>query len=1017
MVVVLSLVALVLIGGSAYLLRDRFFASTNTDLGAKSFNIKVVDAAGAGVKDAEVAVVFAPTGDVNAQTYFLDPTKADTLKTQQFATNLTADEITHIKADPLAALTDSAYNNKITNPFDESQTFEDWGAAWYTHHTGGNAGCTIEPCFSNLNVIKFTNKEDKTTGSDGILQFKLSYLGQMMNKMVNNHWTAVRVYVHYNGLTTAQNLSDGTFAPDILAAAQAGTGNITIKLPSTNLATVQDGDAGISVLVKNLQDQPVQGATVKLTLKCYKNGNEVYSSDTADSAPLTLTSGADGIAKLTALDWETNIVKKLGPANTNGCPKVTAATEDSQPEGKLTKSLSVRAFYGVDERTAPFVTHGPYPFAYNGSYADSFYVNTSADATGFADPLGTGDTKAAPVFTEALTNTHPLTDGKMAYGDHATLEWAATGTAICKIENVPFGATGSWTSPAVIANKDYSVTCYNGSLETTSTVSVAVGPNPETSVTSGDGLTATWYNNSLDMSQGAFASQTVKVIDFTPSAGANTAAVSAKFTGFIRPPASGDYTFKVTVDDGARLLIDGVNILPADAWGDHSSVVFTSSPVSLSNVISHKIEVNYYNNRNVGNLKVEWAGPGIAGGKAGDTVLKYAVVGSQYLFTTNPLAAAEANVCDSTSWTKDATKAEIAEEVAEGLVAGHAVTIIPAACENKSIVIKNVVVNGDSVASIADGKRHFDNVLITEGAIVTHSSASADYTVDATKKIDWVLNGDLTINGGAKIDVTGKGYPGGVAGTKNATTGAPVCSLTSTATKDGIGTQHTQGGGKGVSGAGQNYAGSGANAGNGGTNGTGLGGVAYQTISNAESVFEFGSGGGAAEVQGSGCFNGGAGGGRVRIIAKGIISVVGSSGIYANGAPSLPITNTNSLASYIYIVFGRHDLLFSTIAAETAAGVPTTLGDYTGVMGGSGAGGTIILGAKSYLSFGRRGDSSGAGIPYNDGYQGSAGATIGSMDQSIQARGGDVPTFSASNIKYTGAPHATTGGGGIVIVK
>jgi hypothetical protein len=959
MVTILSVIALVLIGGSAYFLRDRFSASSNTDLGAKSFNIKVVDANGAGVPNAEVAVVFAPTGDTNAKTYFLDPTKADALKTQQFATGLTADEITNIKANPLSALTNSLYNSKITNPFDDSQSFEDWGMAWYAHHTGGNAGCTIEPCFSNLTVIKFTNKEDKTTDASGNLVFKLSYLDKMMNKMVNNNWTAVRVYVHYNGMTTAQNLSDGTFAPNILAKAQAGADNIiTITLPSTALATVVDGDAGISVLVKNLKDQPVQGATVKLTMQCYKNGTSVYNSDTAndgaDAKPLTITSGADGIAKLTALGWENSIVKKLGPSNTNGCPKITAATEDSQPEGKLTKSLSIRAYYG-DERIAPLVSHGPYPFMYNSSYADFFYVNTSADATGFADPLGTGDTRQAPVFTKALTNTHPLTDGKMAYGDHATLEWAATGTARCKIEGEIFGATGSWTSPAVIADKPYSITCYNGSLETTTTVPVIVGPNPQAITTVGTGLNVNWYNNTVD---GTFPvdkhvgldnilSPTVTLLNAPPVTEQDN--MSARFDGFLAPPVSGEYTFKVIIDDGAKLFIDGANILPAAAWGNHSSS-YLSSPVYLSKNVSHSIRVDYYNGPGARNLRIEWTGPGLTGSG-------YEEVATKYLFTTNPLAEAEANKCDSNSWTKDSA----------------GISSIPADCEGKSLIIKNVTVNGDLNVTNADGTRHFDNVLITEGAVVTHDAADASDTAISTKKIDWVMSGNLTIDGGAKIDVTGKGYLGGTAGDgatcPTATVGfVPV-------PKDGYG----PGGGKAAprpTVLSRIYSGSGANGGDGGSK-TSVGGRAYQDASSAWGMFEFGSGGGAASDSAR-CFDGGDGGGRVRIIANSVSIATGSS-IVANGTPQHQITNNSGLT-------------------------------YGPTYGGAGAGGTILLKLKNLPEFNLGGNSANAGASLQASpIRGANGSTSGKMDQSIQARGGDAPETDIN---------VTSGGGGVVsIVK
>lgn len=980
MVTILSVIALVLIGASAYFLRDRFSASQNTELGAKSFNIKVVDADGAGVKDAEVAIVFAPTGDTNAKTYFLDPTNADALKTQQFSTGLTTDEIAEIKANPLSALKNSVYNSKITNPFDESQSFEDWGMAWYAHHTGGNAGCTIEPCFSNLTVIKFTNKEDKTTDENGNLVFKLSYLDKMLNKMVNNNWTAIRVYVHYNGKTTAQNLSDGTFAPNILAKAQSGADNtITIKLPSTDLATVADGDAGISVLVKNLQDQPVQGATVKLTLQCYKNGSEVYNSNTEDSAPLTLTSGADGIAKLTALGWEDAIVKKLGSANTNGCPKDKAATEDNQPEGKLTKSLSIRAYYG-EERTAPFVFHGPYSFAYNGSYADFFYVNTSADATGFADPLGTGDTRVAPVFTKSLTNTHPVTDGKMAYGDHATLEWSATGTTRCKIEGEVFGASGSWVSPAVTTDKEYSVICYNGSLQTTSTVSVAVGPNPETITTVGTGVKVNWYNNSVD---GTFpADKHVGLVDIvSPTIVLNPPAVteqdnmSAKFEGFIMPPSSGKYTFKVTVDDGAKLIIDGLNILPAAAWGNHSTS-YLSSEIYLDKNISHSIRVDYYNGPGARKLWIEWSGPGLTGSG-------YEEVAAKYLFVTNPYLAAEAATCDSNSWAKD----------------GAGIVTIPADCENKSIIIKNVTVNGEANVTNADGKRHFDNVLITEGAIVTHSAVAAGEDKASTKKIDWVLTGNLTINGNSKIDVTGKGYPGGIAGAGTVCTPNTV-DLTLI---DGKGL----GGGKGAKrGSATYYAGSGANAGNGGTNGaSSLGGVAYQTnISQVWSSFDFGSGGGAAEGTGLGCFNGGAGGGRVRIVSNGDILV-----------ESVPVTSTNAVSKFSYILANGEPS--KPIAGDNDA--------YRNVLGGAGAGGTILLQARNTYATGNPGPSANAGNSLDPLYKGTNGVTAGSMSQALQANGGSVSNRTIStgsdsdgnSISDYQFPGGTSGGGGVVAIK
>jgi len=981
LVTVLSVVALVLVAGSAYLLRDRFFASTNTELGARSFDIKVVDSNNVGVKDAEVAIVFAPKDDTNAKTYFIEPTKAAAIKTQQFPTGLTADEITNIKVNPLSALTNSLYNSKITNPFDESQSFEDWGMAWYAHHTGGNAGCTVEPCFSNLTVIKFTNKEDKTTGADGVLQFKLSYLDRMMNKMVNNDWTAVRVYVHYNGMTTAQNLAEGSFAPSVFAKAKANDNSYTInvKLPDTSLATVADGDAGISVLIKDLKDQPVQGATVKLTLQCYKNGSEVYNSNTAnaDADAITLTSGADGIAKLTASGWESGIVKKLGLTNTNGCPKDKTAAEDNQPEGKLTKSLSVRAFYG-EERTAPFVSHGPYPFIYNGSYADFFYVNTAADATGFADPQGIGDVKAAPAFTKVLTNTHPLTNGKIAYGDHATLEWEATNTSRCKIEGQILGATGSWTSPAVTANKDYSVTCYNGSLETTKTVSVVVGKNPSDVVDSGDGLSLTWFNN-LDFQAGIPGTK-AGTIQYSYAAGekptpsVNATNVTARFAGFIRPPASGDYTFYLKAADGVRLYIDGTNIIDQWVTVTGSPVEFTSTPVYLDRAYAHVITIDWLHNSGARSIELDWSSVGSSVNKE--------LVQTKYLHTAEPVALTEGKCVINA--------ASPATQQADGTM----LIGIPESCENKSLIITSGQIYSDAIVlANGDTKRHFDNVTISNGAAVTYSGLTAAETNKtiasaAKKKIDWVLTGNLELNGGATINVNGKGYIGGLtmANTSDKTchrSGESITPANGNGTGGGTAAMST----KAV--PFPAYAGSGANAGKGGSyiNGSTVdfaGGLPYQNAANASDTFDFGSGGGGAysSTDRSGyyaaCYAGGNGGGRVRIVAGGTITIAASSKITAKGMLSV---------------------LEGTYLGKGMLGASPA--------GGAGAGGTIVLSASGYNLQNAGGPSADAGTAANILYRGGNGETSGTMNTSLIATGGDSGAESVN-------VNATSGGGGVI---
>jgi hypothetical protein len=41
---------------------------------------------------------------------------------------------------------------------------------------------------------------------------------------------------------------------------------------------------------------------------------------------------------------------------------------------------------------------------------------------------------------------------------------------------------------------------------------------------------------------------------------------SVVWTGQLEAPLSGDYVFTVFGDDGVRVFVDGVNVLPIDAW-------------------------------------------------------------------------------------------------------------------------------------------------------------------------------------------------------------------------------------------------------------------------------------------------------------------------------------------------------------------------------------------------------------------------------------------------------------------
>ncbi|GAB3976450.1 glycoside hydrolase family 3 C-terminal domain-containing protein [Actinoallomurus acanthiterrae] len=126
----------------------------------------------------------------------------------------------------------------------------------------------------------------------------------------------------------------------------------------------------------------------------------------------------------------------------------------------------------------------------------------------------------------------------------------------------------------------------------------------------GNGLTGQFYPNK-DLSGTPAVTRTDAVVDFnwyrnSPASGIGTTGWSAKWTGSLKAPTSGTYTFSLTSDDGARLLVNGQPVI--NDWSDHASHTATGT-VSLTAGQSAKIEVDYYQNDGDSNLTLGWQPP------------------------------------------------------------------------------------------------------------------------------------------------------------------------------------------------------------------------------------------------------------------------------------------------------------------------------------------------------------------------------------------------------------------------
>ena len=221
--------------------------------------------------------------------------------------------------------------------------------------------------------------------------------------------------------------------------------------------------------------------------------------------------------------------------------------------------------------------------------------------------------------------------------------------------------------------------------------------------------------------------------------------------------------------------------------------------------------------------------------------------------------------------------------------------VIPAYCEGQDVTIDGTTVNADAVLVYGDSKRNFTNLTIENNGVLTHNALVVNGTDFNTvtseilstgqlKKVDLVITGDLILESGGKIDVSGKGYPGGPidVGTYNSHPGyGSGGGLNTAASTDGY-----------VTGGGGAYGGNGGTSWNcGGSSSCATATVAKKypepyTSEFSSQNFQFGSGGGAGYNPREGYHanaKGGAGGGRISIKASNIKIYDANSSILADG--------------------------------------------------------------------------------------------------------------------------------------
>ena len=129
----------------------------------------------------------------------------------------------------------------------------------------------------------------------------------------------------------------------------------------------------------------------------------------------------------------------------------------------------------------------------------------------------------------------------------------------------------------------------------------------------GRGLTAQFYNN-MTLSGAPVLTRVDSAVganwrDQPPAPGVHADNWSAKWTGTLTPPATGEYTFSLTSDDGSRLFLSGAQVI--DNWREQGATTETAK-VMLTAGQTVEIEVDYYQSGGGDTLGLGWRLPGQA---------------------------------------------------------------------------------------------------------------------------------------------------------------------------------------------------------------------------------------------------------------------------------------------------------------------------------------------------------------------------------------------------------------------
>ena len=126
----------------------------------------------------------------------------------------------------------------------------------------------------------------------------------------------------------------------------------------------------------------------------------------------------------------------------------------------------------------------------------------------------------------------------------------------------------------------------------------------------GSGLTGKYYNN-IDFT--AFLASRVDAAvnfdwDSSPPNGLNAGTYSVRWTGQVLAPETGTYRFSTRTSDGARLWVNGVQVI--NDWNNQATNIWNDSVgITLTAGQKYNLKLEYFNNTNPATARLYWYMP------------------------------------------------------------------------------------------------------------------------------------------------------------------------------------------------------------------------------------------------------------------------------------------------------------------------------------------------------------------------------------------------------------------------